>query len=104
LSIISIISIIIANLIIYLIKTTDKIPGILRILPYITLPVSYIFSRLLFFYFPIDFITTISLLIMIVSTIFVAYIILYTKTNKFKFKLGIKLFKKKIQDETDERG
>lgn len=104
LSIISIISIIITDLILYLIKTTDEIPGFLKVIPFVTLPVSYILLRLLFFYFPIDFTTTISLLIMILSTFIVTYILLYTKTNKFKFKFGIKSLKKKTKDESDERG
>jgi hypothetical protein len=104
LSIISIISIIITNLILYLVKTTDDIPGFWKLLPFVTLPVSYILLRLLFFYFPADFTTTISLIIMVLSTVIVTCILLYTKTNKFKFKLGIKLLKKKIKDDTDERG
>ncbi|KYK20006.1 hypothetical protein AYK24_04330 [Thermoplasmatales archaeon SG8-52-4] len=104
LSITSIISIVITDLILYFIKTTDNIPGFWRVIPFVTLPFSYILIRLLFFFIQNDFTTTISLIIMILSTVIITYILLYTKTNKFKFKLGIKLLKKKIKDETDERG
>ena len=104
LSIISIISIIITNLLLYLIKTTDKIPVFWKLIPFIILPVSYILLRLLFFYFPMDYSNTISLLVMIFSTVIITYVLLYTKTNKFKFKFGIKLLKKKIKDDADERG
>ena len=104
LSIISIISIIIANLLLYLIKTTDKIPGFWKLIPFIILPVSYLLLRLLFFYFPMNSSNTVSLLVMILSTVILTYVLLYTKTNKFKFKLGIKSLKKKIKDDTNERG
>ena len=103
LSIISIISIVVTDLILYFIKTTDNIPGFLKVIPFVTLLFSYILLRLLFFYFTIDFTTTFSLILMILSTVIITYILLYTKTNKFKFKLGIKLLKKKVKDDTDER-
>lgn len=102
LSIVSIVSIVIANMLIYLIKTTDEIPGIWRFIPYLTLPISYILIRLVFFYHPIDFITTISLIVMILSTAVVTLLLLYYKTNRFKSKLGIKSLKKKDKGESDE--
>jgi hypothetical protein len=103
LSIISIMSIVIANMLLFLIKTTDEIPGFWKFIPYITLPVSYILTRLLFFYFPTDFTTTISLIVMALSTVVVTYLLLNYKTNKFKSKLVMKLFNKEDKVENDER-
>jgi hypothetical protein len=103
-SIISIISLIIANSIILLIRATDEIPGRSRLLPIITLPVSYILIRLLFFYFPIPYINFISIVVMILSTVVVTYLLLRSKTNKFKSKRNIKKSKKKGKGETDEEG
>ena len=103
LSIVSIVSILIANMLLYLIKITDEIPGLWRFIPYLTLPISYVLIRLFFFYFPIDFITTISLIVMILTTVVVTFLLLYHKTNRFKSKLDIKLFKKKDKVETDEK-
>jgi hypothetical protein len=103
LSIVSMVSIVISNMILYLIKTTDEISGLWRYIPYLTLPISYILIRLLFFYFPIDYITTMSLIVMIVITGIVTFLLLYYKTNRFKSKLDIKLFKKKDKVETDEK-
>jgi hypothetical protein len=40
---------------------------------------------------------------MIFSTVFVTYYIKKEKTNKFKTKIGIKLFKKKNEEEENER-
>lgn len=102
LSIISIMSIVIADMILYLIKITDEIPGFWKFIPYITMPVSYIVIRLVFFYFPTDFTTTISLIVMILSTFIVTYLLLKSKTNKFKSDLDIKSLKNGSKVETDE--
>ena len=90
LSIIAIVSLIIAHLIVFLIKTTDEIPGKWRYLPLINLPLSYILIRLLFYFYAFDFDKTISLLIMMFSTIAITFILLYYKTNKFKTKTKMK--------------
>lgn len=90
LSIISITAIIIADVLIILIKTTDEIPGKLRFLPYITIPSSYIIIRIFFFYFPSDFTNILSLLIMILSTIIVTFLLLKYKTKKFNTKTDMK--------------
>ena len=94
-SIISIVSLIIAVSILLLIKTSDKIPGRSRFIPFLTIPVSYILARLLFHFFPIPNIFFISIVIMILSTVSIIYLMLRLKTNKFKTKLIIKKSKKK---------
>ena len=94
-SIISIVALIIGNSILLLIRTTDLIEGRKRLIPYFILPFSYIMIRLLFFYFPIDYINTISLITMILVTALVTYLLIRPKTNKFKTKLNIKKSKKK---------
>jgi hypothetical protein len=95
LSIISILSIIIADLILILIKTSDEISGNKKALPYITMPTSYIFARVFFFYIPTDFTRPLSILILILSTITVTYFLTKRKTDKFKTKSDIKKLKKK---------
>lgn len=90
LSIIAIVSLIIAHLLVFLIKTTDEIPSRWKYLPYINLPLSYILIRLLFYFYPVDFDKTASLMIMIFSTIAIVFVLLYYKTNKFKTKIEMK--------------
>jgi len=101
LSIISIIALVITDTILFLIKTTDEIPGRWKFLPYITMPVSYILIRLLFFYFPTDYTNIVSLLIMTLSVVLVTYLLLKYKADKFKTRLNIKLFKKNTKGEKD---
>jgi hypothetical protein len=103
LSIISILALVITNTILFLIKTTDEIPGRWKFLPYITMPVSYILIRLLFFYSPTDYTNIVSLLIMILSVVIVTYLLLKYKSDKFKTRLNIKLFKKNTKGEEDEQ-
>ena len=100
---------IITHMLILLIRATDELPPGWKIIPYITLPTSYLASRTVFFFFPADFTYSVSLLVMIFSTIFVTYILLRHKTNKFKTTKHIKSFKKKDKkkkkqkkDEKDE--
>lgn len=96
LSIISIVSLIITHMIFLLIKLTDNIKGVSKILPYLVIPVSYVFFRLIFFYYPISYQNSISLLLTIFITSIVLIILLRKNTNKFKsnidmnslFKLG----------------
>jgi len=102
LSIISISALVIADAIIILIKTTDEIPGKSRVLPYITLPSSYIISRVLFFYLPSDFTKNASLVIMILSTILVTFLLLKYKTKKFNTKTGMKPLRGK--DDKEKKG
>jgi hypothetical protein len=101
LSIISIISILLADLILGLIKTSDEIPGIWKVFPYFTIPTSYIIARIIFFYIPTDFTRPMSILILILSTIMVTYLLIKRKTDKFKTKRDIKKSKKKKKGEKD---
>jgi len=100
LSVTSIVALFIAQVIILLIKTTDEIPGRLKILTYITLPLSYIIMRMIFFVFSVEIYgyKTISLLVMILSTVLVTFLLLYYKTNKFKTKINMKSLKKKTKE------
>jgi len=82
LSIIAIIALLVAHSIILLIRTTDTIPRYWKLLPYITIPISYILIRLIFFYFPVENFRSISLLVMIISTIIVTLLLLKYKTNR----------------------
>jgi hypothetical protein len=95
----------IADLIIILIKTTDEIPRFWSMFPYITMPLSYILMRAVFFYVAsdFDFINSISLLVMIISTIFVIIILLKFKTQKFKSKTTMRKLKKKKDDSNESR-
>ena len=102
LSIISIVSLFIADMILILINTTDEIPGKWKIIPYITMPVSYVLARVLFFYIPTDFTKPISVLILILSTLILTYILVRRKSNRFKTRRDIKLLKKKRKGEKDE--
>jgi hypothetical protein len=101
-SIISIIALVITDMILILIKTTDELPGFWRFVPFITIPTSYILVRIVFYYFPNGDTNILSLLIMILSTISITYLLLKYKTNKFKTSVGIKWFKKKRKGGKDE--
>jgi len=102
LSIISIVAIVIAHLIIFLIKATDSIEGKKRFLPYVFLPFSYLLMRLLFYYVPVDYANAVSLLVMILSTFLMTLFIL-KKGDTFKSKLSIKRRDKKSKEGKDER-
>jgi len=101
LSIISIAALVIADMILLLIKIADELPNGWRLLPYLTIPISYILARVLFFFFPFEFSNSISLLIMICSTVIVVILLLKHKTNKFKTKRDMKKLKK-IEEDKDE--
>jgi len=100
LSIIAITAMFVTHLIILLIKTTDDIPGIWKFFPYISMPMSYVLIRTVFLYFPTSFTNSVSILFTIFITIIVTFLLLRSKTNKFKSKRDIK--KKKKKDEKDE--
>jgi len=101
LSIISIAALVIADMILLLIKIADELPNGWRLLPYLTIPVSYILARVLFFFFQSEFSNSISLLIMICSTVIVVILLLKHKTNKFKTKVDMKKLEK-IEEDKDE--
>jgi len=101
LSIIAIISLIVAYLIIILIKLTDEIPGLWKLLPYITIPVSYLSMRSFFLYYPYSFSKSVSILVTIISTSLVVFVLLKYRTNKFKTKVDIKSLMKLGEGEKD---
>ena len=102
LSIISIVAIFLSSLIILLIFSIDKIEGRKKIIPYMTIPISYILLRTLFFYIPIDIDKNISLIIMIFSTMLVIYLFKRPKGDKFKTKKKIKRLKDKSEGEEQD--
>jgi hypothetical protein len=102
LSIIAIMSLIIAHLLILFIKTIDEITGRWKYLPYVTMPISYILVRLLFSYFPTAYTNSCSLLLMIIVTAVVSFLLIRRKTNKFKNEIDMKLSNKKDKGEKDE--
>ena len=102
LSIISIASIFIADLILLEIKTTDEITGNWKFIPYITMPVSYILIRLVLLYFQTDYTLPISLLIMIFSTALITILLLKYKTNRFK--TGTKMKSLRGKDDKEKKG
>jgi len=90
LSIIAIISLLIAHVIIILIKTVDEIPSKWKFLPYLTIPTSYIFMRIIFLYYPVKFSNSASILVMILLTGGVIMLLLRYKTNKLKTTIKMK--------------
>ena len=90
LSIISIVSLIVAHLLTLLIKIADNIPKYWKMLLYLTIPISYVVIRLIFYFFPSSYTTTISLLFTIFLTVIVTILLLKFKTNKFKSKTEMK--------------
>jgi hypothetical protein len=102
LSIISIVSILIANIILFLIKTTDDLPGFYRFIPFIVLPISYILIRIFFFYIKTDFTYFASIVFMITITFVITILLLKFKTNKFKTNIKMKLLRGK--NETEKNG
>jgi len=101
LSIISITAIFIANLLLSLIKLTDEIPGKIKLVPYISMPIFYVLLRLIFYFIPTDFTNFISLLLTILLVVVITYILLNAKSDRFKTKRDIKLLKKKAKEEKD---
>ena len=103
LSIISIAAIFVSHLIIILIFFTDRIEGRKKIIPYLTIPLSYILARVAFVYIKTDLDLSVSFLTMVLSTAFIIYLILKPKGDKFKTKRMIKWFKgKKTEEKQDE--
>lgn len=84
LSIIAIGALLIAHALLLFIKITDELPGIWRFICILTLPVSYILLRVLFFIFPVPFISTLSLILSISITSSLIVFLLYRLTNTFK--------------------
>lgn len=91
LSFLAIVALIITHLIILLIRSTDEIQGRKKIIPYLTLPISYITTRIILFIFNVQGAQGLSLGVMILSTITAILILLLrNKTNRFKTKKMMK--------------
>jgi ABC-type multidrug transport system fused ATPase/permease subunit len=67
------------------IKATDWIQPQWKIVPFLTVPVSYIVARVVFLYVPTQQMIRVSLLVMVLSTVVVTIALLrYKRTNRFK--------------------
>ncbi len=84
-SLTAIIALLLTYLVLLLIKTTDGIAGRWKAVPYLTVPVSYAGARLVFSYYPIKQLESVSLLVMLLSIVVVTILLIkYKKTNRFK--------------------
>lgn len=99
LSIISIFSILLSDLILLLVMKTDGIEGLKKIIPFILVPVSYVLTRLFFYYYPTDYMYSISLLVTLIITIVFTWLLLKKSTNSFKSKISFRFSKKKKKGE-----
>jgi len=93
-SIIAVSALLFAHLIILFIKVTDLIPGIFRYIAIMCFPIVYILFRIFFFFVPIPFVTSISLIIPICITSFLIWFFLCRLTNTFKSSESMNLRKK----------
>jgi len=81
----AIIAILLTYPVLLLIKKTDEIQTHWKVMPFITLVVSYIFTRVFFIYYPMKQVESVSLLVMILSTILITILLIkYKRTNRFK--------------------
>ncbi|MBN1860054.1 MAG: hypothetical protein JW840_01180, partial [Candidatus Thermoplasmatota archaeon] len=84
-SLTAILALLLTYLVILLIRATDEIRPIWKVIPYISLIASYVLARVLFVYYPQDNIESFSLLIMIsVTAVVTILLIKYKRTNRFK--------------------
>jgi len=84
-SLIAIIAILLTFAVLVMIKATDEIRPHWKIIPFITLVVSYVLTRVFFIYYPTKQVESVSLLVMLLSTILITIILIkYKKTNRFK--------------------
>jgi hypothetical protein len=84
-SLTAIIALVLTYPVLLLIKATDEIRMHWKIVPFITLVVSYILARVFFIYYPIKQVESVSLLMMITSTILITILLIkYKKTNRLK--------------------
>ena len=102
LSIISIISLAITHLLILYIKFSDELEYLEKIFIYISLPLSYILFRILFYFFPIILSNSISLIFTIIIVTLLIYILLKKKKNKFKKQIDISYLSKLGKGSKDE--
>ncbi len=90
LSIIATIALVLAHLIIIFIQVTDDFKEIWHYVPFLSLPVSYILFRVLFYFVRIPNDLGFSLLFMCLTTVVIILLLYRFKTNKFKTKAKMK--------------
>lgn len=101
LSIISIVALIIAHVLLLFIKVTDALPWIYKIFCFIMLPFSYIVIRIIFYLYPLPFVTSLSLALMIVITVVITLLFYSRFTNTFKTTFLLKSLKNKKKRKDD---
>lgn len=90
LSIIATLALVIAHFVILFIQITDEIKGIWHYVPLLSLPISYVSFRILFFFIKIPNDLGFSLLFMCITTGVIILLLYRFKTNKFKTKAKMK--------------
>lgn len=90
LSIISIVSLLLAHALLFLIKIVDTLPSLWKMICYFSIPSVYIVSRALFYFYPLPMIRSISLAITIIVNVLLITMLLYRYTNTFKTSLSMK--------------
>jgi hypothetical protein len=84
-SLTAILSLLLTYLVILLIRATDEIRPVWKMIPYLTVIVSYVLARIFFMYYPMDTVESLSLLIMVVTTVVITILLIkYKRTNRFK--------------------
>jgi hypothetical protein len=84
-SLTAIIAILLSVPVLLLIRATDDIQPAWKIVPFITIVVSYILIRVFFIFYPTKQVESVSLLVMMFSTILITIMLIkYKKTNRFK--------------------
>jgi len=84
-SLTAIIAILLTFPVLLMIRATDEIQPHWKLIPLVTLVVSYVVARVFFIYFPTKDVERVSLLVMLLSTILITLVLIkYKRTNRFK--------------------
>lgn len=84
-SLTAVIAILLTFPVLLMIRATDEIKLHWKLIPLLTLVVSYVVARVYFIYFPMEEIKRVSLLVMLLSTILITILLIkYKRTNRFK--------------------
>jgi hypothetical protein len=84
-SLTAIIAILLTFPVLLMIRATDEIQPHWKLIPLVTLVVSYVVARVFFIYFPTKEVERVSLLVMLLSTILITLVLIkYKRTNRFK--------------------
>lgn len=84
-SLTAILALLLTYLVIVLLRATDEIRPGWKIIPYVSIIVSYILARVFFMYYPVEDVESLSLLIMVVTTVVITILLIkYKRTNRFK--------------------